>query len=104
MSSYSGHDEKPEVLVSSGAFKIVLPKQDFSSKPSSKNETKSNETEKRENIVFSILKDHKPHSRKEIETELGVSISTTRRLLQQLLDSKQIIATGSRKNVRYLLA
>ena len=57
----------------------------------------------REQIVLSVLSDHAPHPRTEIEKALGVSTSTTRRILQKMMEDGKITASGTRKNVSYSL-
>ncbi len=107
MSSYDGFTVKPEVTVSSGAFKFMLPSQtavpQVAVTPQTK--TKSKEAEKREAIVLSILSDRQPHPRAEIEKALGVSTSTTRRVLQKLMDDGKIATNdGARKNALYTIS
>jgi len=107
MSSYAGSFVKPEVTVSSGAFKFVLPNQSAAPKTVVKSQIKpkSEEAEKREKIVLSILSDRQPHARVEIEKALGVSTSTTRRILQELMDEGKIRTNdGTRKNALYTIA
>ncbi len=57
----------------------------------------------RENTVCSLLSDHLPHARLEIEKALGASTSTTRRILQKLMDEGKISSTGATKSVMYFV-
>ena len=101
MSSYQNSSRKPEVTVTSGAFKFVLPNQSISAKISTNIVKTPSVFTEREQIVLSVLADYAPHPRTEIEKALGVSTSTTRRILQKLVATGKIKVTGTTKNSLY---
>lgn len=103
MSSYQNSPKKPEVTVTSGAFKFVLPNQSISMETTINVVKTPPVFTEREQIVLSVLADHAPHPRTEIEKALGVSTSTTRRILQKMMEDGKITASGARKNVSYSL-
>jgi len=82
MSSYQNSFVKPEIIVSSGAFKFILPNQNIIVlNDVSKDSIKDN----KEKLILNILSDKSFHSRLEFEKVLGVSTSTIRRILQKLI-------------------
>lgn len=101
MSSYDGCTVKPEVTVSSGAFKFALPNQGIIPQIKKMPETQNETVSKREEVVRSVLSDRQPHSRSEIEKALGVSTSTTRRILQKMINDGMIKPNGTTKNMNY---
>ena len=104
MSSYQNSPRKPEVTVTSGAFKFVLPNQSISLKTTTNIVKEPPVFTEREQVVLSVLADHAPHPRTEIEKALGVSTSTTRRILQKMIEDGKITVSGTRKNVSYSLS
>lgn len=102
MSSYEASRRKPEIIITSGAFKFILPNRGTPVN-TVKGDVASYVDAERENIVCSILSDHLPHARSEIEKVLGTSTSTTRRILQKLMDEGKISCTGTTKNVMYFV-
>lgn len=103
MSSYEASRRKPEIIITSGAFKFILPNRRGTPANTVKEDVASYVEAERENIVCSILSDHLPHTRLEIEKALGISTSTTRRILQKLMDEGKISSTGTTKNVMYFV-
>ena len=101
MSSYEASRRKPEIIITSGAFKFILPNRRGTPVNTVKEDVASYVEAERGNIVCSILSDHLPHARLEIEKALGTSTSTTRRILQKLIDEGKISSTGTTKNVMY---
>lgn len=102
MSSYEASRRKPEIIITSGAFKFILPNRGTPVN-TVKEDVASYVDAERENIVCSILSDRLPHARSEIEKALGTSTSTTRRILQKLIDEGKISSTGTTKNVMYFV-
>ena len=102
MSSYEASRRKPEIIITSGAFKFILPNRGTPMN-TVKEDVASYVEAERGNIVCSILSDHLPHTRLEIEKALGISTSTTRRILQKLMDEGKISSTGTTKNVMYFV-
>ena len=100
---YQNSPRKPEVTVTSGAFKFVLPNQSISLKTTTNIVKEPPVFTEREQIVLSVLSDHAPHPRTEIEKALGVSTSTTRRILQKMMEDGKITASGTRKNSLYTI-
>ena len=98
MSSYTGCAVKPEVQVTSGAFKFVLPNQNTAT-PIEINP--NSVLDEREKTVFAVLSDHKLHPRAEIEKALGVSTSTVNRLLRKMVAAGKVKVTGTTKNALY---
>ena len=103
MSSYEASRRNPEIIITSGAFKFILPNRRGTPVNTVKEDVASYVETERGNIVCSILSDHLPHTRLEIEKALGTSISTTRRILQKLMDEGKISSTGTTKNVMYFV-
>lgn len=100
MSSYEGCALRPDVQVTSGAFKFVLPNQNTVKPTAEYAETVLNEREK---TVLTVLADRKPHPRTEIEKALGMSTSTVNRLLHKMIAAGWIVASGTTKNALYRL-
>lgn len=100
MSSYQNSFVKPEIIVSSGAFKFILPNQNIIVlNDVSKDSIKDN----KEKLILNILSDKSFHSRLEFEKVLGVSTSTIRRILQKLIKEELVAIKGEGKNTLYYL-
>lgn len=100
ISSYQNSFVKPEIIVSSGAFKFILPNQNIIVlNDVSKDSIKDN----KEKLILNILSDKSFHSRLEFEKALGVSTSTIRRILQKLIKEELVAIKGEGKNTLYYL-
>lgn len=103
MSSYSEFTAKPQIQVSTGAFKVTLPNQNKTTsaeKPQIPNRIEK--TSKKERMLLDLFREKKKLTRSEVEDALGVSVSSARRYLQILLRQGQIDCVGSGKNAVYL--
>lgn len=104
MSSYGDSEAKPQVQVSPGAFKMVLPNQNQTA-PGKQNvptETKR-KTKRQEQALLDLLLKKKRVTRAEAEASLGVSISTARRFLQKLMQDGTVRCEGNGRNAVYVL-
>lgn len=103
MSSYSGSKEKPDVKVSSGAYKITLP--NLNEPEDEDDSTPSGTLGPNKNIekTYSMFRKRKMLTRAEIEAALGVSTSTARRIIEQLLLAGLIKKYGSTRAAVYEL-
>ena len=101
--SYSDSASKPRILVSSGAFKTVLPNRN---QPVAVDETGKNPTAQsvsnNERELIDLFKKEKRLTRAKIEAVLGISTSTARRLLQELAKDGYITHEGQGKNRIYI--
>lgn len=103
MSSYSGREEKPDVKVSSGAYKITLP--NLNEPEDEDDSTPSGTLGPNKNIekTYHMFRKRKMLTRAEIEAALGVSTSTARRIIEQLLLAGLIKKYGSTRAAVYEL-
>lgn len=103
MSSYNKSDLHPEIKVTSGAFKIMLPNNNFEDKTKSENVMHISSKDK-ENQLIELFKNRGELTRAEIEIDLQISTSTARRLIQNLEIGGQIKIIGKGKNTKYIFA
>lgn len=94
--AYQDRERKPKIEVTSNAFKITLPNCNTGIVTG----TVPNEQEQK---VIEYLKTHERITRKEVDALLGISQSTSSRLLKQMLAEGTICQDGSGRRIRYLL-
>ncbi len=104
MGSYNASAAKPQIMVSSGAFKMILP--NMNQIVSEPNETvgigKKSEPDN-EHRLLDLFRKKKKMTRPEVEEALNVSLSSARRYLQKLINEGFIISEGLGKNTVYVL-
>ena len=103
--SYGIGMSKPQVMVSSGAFKVILPNMNQTVP-----ETKATVsivrkgTLNKEQTLLELFKKEKKLTRPEVEEALGVSLSSARRYIQKLIHDGYISCEGQGKNTVYVFA
>lgn len=103
MDAYSGEPEKPVISVTKNSFKITLPNVNaLPEKPEVKNDfvTDRDENEQR---VLEFVKKHGTITRPEAETLLGVSESTSTRLIRKMVKAGELTVQGKARNSKYTL-
>lgn len=104
MSSYNGAPIKPQILVSSGAFKVVLPNLNAAAADTTLDTSTARPgVTAKEKTLLDLFKKQKQLTRADVEETLGVSVSTARRFLQKLIQNGQITCSGKGKNAVYTL-
>jgi ATP-dependent DNA helicase RecG len=98
MRSYADCARKPDIQTSSNAFKIVLPNRNVNSSGTVANKASFNESEEK---IIALLDKKTEIVRKDVETDLTISLAMAVRLLRGLLDKGVIQAVGRGKNTRY---
>ena len=103
MRSYANCVRKPEMQVSSNAFKITLPNRntqgrDVSENKASHNKAVFSETEER---IIALFDKRSEIVRKDVEVNLSVSQAMAVRLLRSLVDKGAIRIIGGGKKTRY---
>ena len=101
MSSYKDASVKPEIQVSSGAFKTVLPNQNAAAAVKAPSALPS--VDEKEQNVLDLFKGQTSLTRAEIEKSLGVSTSTACRIIRKMIGSGIISVDGNGKNAKYYL-
>ena len=96
MRAYQDHVRKPEIEVTGNAFKITLP----NCNADVERDTISNGQEQK---VIEYLQTHERITRKEVDTLLDISQSTSSRLLKRMLAAGTICQEGSGRRIRYFL-
>lgn len=96
MRAYQNCERKPKIKVTSNAFKITLP----NCNTDVETDAASNEQEQK---VIEYLKTHEKITRKEIDALLGISQSTSSRLLKRMLAEGTICQEGGGRRIRYSL-
>ena len=105
MGSYNAFPSKPQVMVSSGAFKVILPNMNQTvpeTKATVSNVRKG--TLNKEQTLLALFKKEKKLTRPEVEEALGVSLSSARRYIQKLIHDGYISCEGQGKNTVYVFA
>ncbi len=101
MSSYKDVPAKPEIQVSTGAFKTVLPNQNVA--VAVKTTLSSHTVDKKEQAVLDLFKGQPSLTRAEIEKALGVSTSTACRIIKKMIANGVLSAEGNGRNAKYYL-
>lgn len=101
MSSYGDSVKKPGIQVTQGAFKVSLPNTESAQKAETGNEVGSPSLAENDNLL-NMIHEKKSITRAEVETALGVSTSTARRMLLRLCSVGKIRPYGQGRNVIYL--
>lgn len=96
MRAYQDCTRKPKIEVTSNAFKITLPNCNADVEV----DTAPNSQEQK---VIEYLKTHERITRKEVDTMLGISQSTSSRLLKRMLAEGTIRQEGDGRRIRYFL-
>lgn len=102
MSAYEGTGAMPRIETTDNAFKIILPNLN-SMVPFVGKEQTDMETITPEDKVLSLVKQHGSVSRKEIESLLGISQSSSGRLLKRMMENGFLMQQGKGKNTQYRL-
>ena len=96
MRAYQNCGRKPKIEVTNNAFKITLPNCNADVEA----DTASNSQEQK---VIEYLKTHERITRKEVDVLLGISQSTSSRLLKRMLAEGTICQEGGGRRIRYSL-
>jgi len=97
MECYRGQKAQPVIEISDNAFKITLPNTNFGREVLPEDDGLS-DTERK---VIGYLSGRDSASRREIEEAIGLSQSTTIRVLNALIDRQLILRLGRGKNTTY---
>lgn len=98
MKAYAGTDLEPKIEVTNNAFKITLPNLNFETNDPSTQEPLSVEEES----ILNYLTDHEFIVRAEVDKLLGVSQSTSNRILKKMVDKHILAQNGTGKNTKYM--
>lgn len=96
--SYAGTDLVPKIEVTNNAFKITLPNLNYSSHPAPVYEPPTVNEER----ILSLLSSRESIVREDVDALLGVSQSTSNRILKRMMEKQFILQSGSGKNTRYI--
>lgn len=100
--AYRGKNGAPEFMAGPNSFKVVLPNMN-ALKPKAPESDVQRKNKDIETVVH-FMEEQGEVTRYDVETHLGISASTTIRLIKKLKDSGYIIAVGKGKNTKYKLA
>jgi ATP-dependent DNA helicase RecG len=112
--SYANCQVKPQIEVTDNAFKITLPNRNFA-QPAPQNAecvtchttAAANEqtaaSTSREITILNLLRRQQTITRKDAQTELGLSQATTSLILRKMVETKLIAKQGSGKYITYTL-
>lgn len=98
---YHNQKAQPTIEVSDNAFKVTLPNTNFLREVSVEVEDEDDGLSDNERKVMRYLARCDTASRREIEAAIGLSQSTTIRVLNALVDKELILKLGGGKNTRY---
>ena len=100
---YEKTGKKPEIETSENAFKIILPNLNVRTETTKSPVNKPAE-EDQEEMIISLAKRQGAFTRKEVQEELGISQSTSGRLLKKMIGNGQIIQEGKGRNTHYRIS
>jgi ATP-dependent DNA helicase RecG len=98
---YHNQKAQPAIEVSDNAFKVTLPNTNFLPEVSVEVEDEDDGLSNNERKVMRYLARCDTASRREIEAAIGLSQTTTIRVLNALVDKELILKLGGGKNTRY---
>lgn len=98
--AYAETGKKPEIETSENVFKIILPNLNVQTGTKKTDINKSAE-EGQEEMIISLAKRQGAFTRKEVQEKLGISQSTSGRLLKKMVGNGQIIQEGKGRNTHY---
>ena len=101
--AYSETGKKPEIETSENAFKIILPNLNAQTE-TKKTDVNKEAEEDQEEMIISLAKKQVTFTRKEVQEELGISQSTSGRLLKKMIGNGQIIQEGKGRNTHYRIS
>jgi ATP-dependent DNA helicase RecG len=112
--SYANCQVKPQIEVTDNAFKITLPNRNFA-QPAPQNaecvtchttaaaSVQTAASTSREITILNLLRRQQTITRKDAQTELGLSQATTSLILRKMVENKLITKQGSGKYITYTL-
>lgn len=98
-SAYSDSIRKPNIQVTSGAFKIMLPNQNESADQT----TPAAAIGKKEQVVLDLIRENKYTTRAEVEVKLNLKSATAIRLLKSMTKSGVIVSVDKGRNTKYAI-
>ena len=96
--AYAGTGLEPKIEATNNAFKITLPNLNFSTNTSTAHEPLSEEEERI--LAYIVTKEYIVRS--EIDKLLGISQSTSNRILKKMVEKDLIDQDGIGKNTKYV--
>lgn len=102
MNAYNDQIKKPEIKVSNNVFKIILPNTNMQSEVREYSFYNVSVIDEKSQIM-QILQKEKRIQRKQIQNRLGISQTTSGRILREMVEKGQIIKRGKGKNTYYEL-
>ena len=100
---YAETGKKPEIETSENAFKIILPNLNVQTETKKTVVNKLAE-EDQEEMIISLAKKQGIFTRKEVQEELGISQTTSGRLLKKMIGNGRIIQEGKGRNTHYRIS
>lgn len=101
--AYSETGKKPEIETSENAFKIILPNLNVQTETKKTDVNKPAE-DNQEEMIISLAKKQGIFTRKEVQKELGISQTTSGRLLKKMIGNGQIIQEGKGRSTHYRIS
>lgn len=98
-SAYKDYSVSPEIVVTSNAFKVILPSTNHTNEPSA--ETDIQDAPK---AILDYLTKHGSITRLDVERLCEMTTATANRTLKRMLEDKLIAVTGKGKNTKYIRA
>lgn len=99
LNAYHETDKKPTIEVTNNAFKIVLPNMNYASSIPPKAAISNDEQQ-----VLLMAEEKETFTRKDVEVLLGLSQSTTVRIIKRLVERGDLVQIGKGKNTKYMTA
>lgn len=97
MNAYKDAPVKPKIEATNNAFKITLPNRNYVSSSSYDNES----AYCYETRVLDFINEHGMAVRSDVDDLLGISQSTSSRILKKMIDNNQIYSEGKGKGIKY---
>ena len=101
MNAYQDQIIKPEIKVSNNVFKIILPNTNAQCELREELQYYT-EPEDEETQILKMLITEKRIQRKQVQEKLGISQTTSGRILKQMVEKGLIVQRGRGKNTYYV--
>ena len=102
MDAYKNKTVKPQIIVTTNAFKLILPNCNIDEPISEHNVPKI--SYQQEEQIINLVRDCGSIKRSDVDTELKVAQATSGRVLRRLVEKGRLKQIGKGRSIRYILS
>ena len=102
MDAYKNKTVKPQIIVTTNAFKLILPNCNVEEPLSEHNVPKI--SYQQEEQIINLVRDCGSIKRSDVDTELQIAQATSGRVLRRLVENGRLKQIGKGRSIRYVLS